>query len=167
MKTCKQIGFFLLLGVLLLGLLISGCDRRLDSKKESAIAKIDERLAEIRMMEPEYGLTVIEYEAERSKELIRNATQDTHIQTFTDTALKALDSLLLSEEELRSIKKACSVQQNGGAVSNDIVSLRQILYYLGKIGDYSVAIVKDDVPMILPISGKCYLAAGYSFEYPA
>lgn len=162
--TRKRIDAFLLLGAMLAVLTLSGCAWHLDAHKEAAIAEIDKRLTEIKASEPEYGSIVIEYEAEKAKKQIRNTTQGSQIPALTDALTEQIDDLLLSEDEMYAIKQACSVRQNGCRVSDDVVSQRQILYYLGKVGGYSVAIVKGDAPLLLLPAEKYYLI-GYFFEY--
>lgn len=163
MMTNKRMKAFLLLGVVLFCIGFAGCSNNLNICKEEGVAKIDARLDEIRAMELEYDLFVIEYEAEKAKERIRNAEEGSKIQTITDDTLNTINSLILSQSEMNSIKEACSLYQNGGPISEDIVSRRKIMHYLGKIGGYYVAIVEGDFPM-LP-SQKYYMVAGYTFEY--
>lgn len=165
MMTNKGMKAFFLLGAMLFCIVFAGCSNNLNICKEEGIAKIDARLNEIRAMELEYDLSVIEYEAEKAKELIRNTEEGSKIQTITDDALNTINSLILSQSEMNSIKEACSIYQNGGPISEDIVSSRKIMHYFGKIGGYYVAIVESDFPMLMPPSQKYYMVAGYTFEY--
>ena len=157
---------YLLLAVILFGLIFTGCGSRIEACREENIAIIDNRLKEIQDMELEYDLSVIAYEAEKAKEAIASQKDRKEIQKIAEKALITLDQLILPEEEMLQIKKAFYVHFNGdfGKFEETLPKMR-IKHYLGKVGDLYVAVVKDDVPMLLLPSAKSYFAGLYTFRY--
>ena len=145
MKNFKRLFTFLLLGVLFFSMALVGCGETLAETKEKGVEAIDTYMQEIRDMDLEYSLVLIEREAEQGKQAIEKAEDKTQATALKEETLNAMKALVLTDEEALAIKR---LYLNGKEPT-----ITTIKAYFGQYGGNDVVIMRydlsriDDAPM--------------------
>lgn len=113
----------------------------IEMHKTGSINKIEEYYQEIKAMGTEYRLFFIDDEVENAKEVILNTNDIEKIKIIEENALIKMQSLLLTEAEMKVIKESYyEYNLEKGIEKNNI----QILYYLGQFENDYVVMIKLD-----------------------
>ena len=160
MKNFKRLFTFLLLGVLLFSMALVGCGETLAETKEKGVEAIDTYMQEIRDMDLEYSLVLIEREAERGKQAIEGAEDETQATALKEETLNAMKALVLTDEEETAIKQTFAANLQNAVLDEIAIE--------GCYGRYNNAIAvlikertKGDTGETREVT-----VAGVVFEYP-
>ena len=126
MKKMKRLSIFLLIGLLIFSLFAPACG---ESAQEKGVNAIDAYMQEIRDMDLEYSLVLIEREAEQGKQAIMQAEDEAEIRKIKNYTLRAMKALVLTDEEALSLKRLY-------LKGKEPTESTKIRYYFGKYEGY-------------------------------
>ena len=174
MKNFKRLFTFLLLVVMTVSMAFSACgtpsadngssstsdneitsssdteessrEETLAETKEKGVEAIDTYMQEIRDMDLEYSLVLIEREAEQGKQAIEGAEDKTQATALKEETLNAMKALVLTDEEALAIKQAYRIKKERPTAR------AALQWYLGQYEEKHVFVICNDYPQIEPIT---------------
>ena len=160
MKNFKRLFTFLLLGVLFFSMALVGCGDTLAETKEKGVEAIDTYMQEIRDMDLEYSLVLIEREAERGKQAIEGAEDETQATALKEETLNAMKALVLTDEEETAIK-----QTFAATLQNAVLDEIAIEGCYGRYNNAIAVLIKERTKGDTGETREVTVA-GVVFEYP-